>query len=71
MRIEETVKIAQMLENSGCAAIEVSCGTSEDGFYTLRGEKLPADASNGIYLQVRKYSRICKDNPKTCSQKQS
>lgn len=44
MRIEEAVKIAQMLEKSGCAAIEVSCGTSEDGLYTLRGEKLPASA---------------------------
>jgi 2,4-dienoyl-CoA reductase-like NADH-dependent reductase (Old Yellow Enzyme family) len=45
MRIEEAGKIAQMLEDSGCAAIEVSCGTVEDGFYTLRGEKLPADAA--------------------------
>lgn len=45
MRIEEAVKIAQMLEKSGCAAIEISCGTVEDGFYTIRGEKLPADAA--------------------------
>jgi 2,4-dienoyl-CoA reductase-like NADH-dependent reductase (Old Yellow Enzyme family) len=45
MRIEEAIKIAQMLENSGCAAIEVSCGTAEDGLYTIRGEKLPADAA--------------------------
>lgn len=44
MRVEEAVRIAQMLENSGCAAIEVSCGTAEDGLYTIRGEKLPAEA---------------------------
>ena len=45
MRIEEAVIIAQMLEESGCAAIEVSCGTVEDGLYTIRGEKLPAEAA--------------------------
>jgi 2,4-dienoyl-CoA reductase-like NADH-dependent reductase (Old Yellow Enzyme family) len=45
MRIEEAVRIAQMLEISGCAAIEVSCGVSEDGLYTMRGEQLPADAA--------------------------
>lgn len=45
MRIEEAVKIAQMLEDSGCAAIEVSCGTAEDGLYTMRGKKLPVEAA--------------------------
>jgi len=44
MRVEEAVLIAQMLEKSGCAAIEVSCGCVEDGLYTIRGEKLPAEA---------------------------
>lgn len=45
MRIEEAVKIAQILEKSGCAAIEVSCGTVEDGLYTMRGEKVPVEAA--------------------------
>ena len=45
MKIEEAVRIAQLLEKSGCAAIEVSCGVFEDGLYTMRGEKLPADAA--------------------------
>jgi 2,4-dienoyl-CoA reductase-like NADH-dependent reductase (Old Yellow Enzyme family) len=45
MRIEEAVRIAQLLEKSGCAAIEVSCGVFEDGLNTMRGEKLPADAA--------------------------
>jgi len=44
MKIEEAIQIAQMLEKSGCAAIEVSCGCFEDGLYTIRGEKLPAAA---------------------------
>jgi 2,4-dienoyl-CoA reductase-like NADH-dependent reductase (Old Yellow Enzyme family) len=43
MNTEEAVQIAKMLETSGCAAIEVSCGMIEDGFYTFRGEKLPID----------------------------
>ena len=44
MRVEEAVEIARLLEQSGCAAIEVSCGTAEDGFYMSRGEKTPIDA---------------------------
>ncbi|GBD93075.1 NADH oxidase [bacterium BMS3Abin05] len=45
MKIDEALRIAKMLEKSGCAAIEVSCGVVEDGLYTTRGEKLPADAA--------------------------
>jgi 2,4-dienoyl-CoA reductase-like NADH-dependent reductase (Old Yellow Enzyme family) len=44
MRVDEAVKIAQMLEACGCSAIEVSCGTGEDGFHMSRGEKLPMEA---------------------------
>ena len=44
MRVEEATLIAQMLEKSGCAAIEVSCGCFEDSLYTMRSEKLPAEA---------------------------
>lgn len=44
MRIAEAVLIAQMLEKSGCAAIEVSCGSVEDGLYMNRSEKLPIEA---------------------------
>jgi len=45
MRTGEAIQIVRMLEKSGCAAIEVSCGVVEDGLYTARGEKLPADAA--------------------------
>jgi 2,4-dienoyl-CoA reductase-like NADH-dependent reductase (Old Yellow Enzyme family) len=45
MRIEEAVKIAPLLEEAGCAAIEVSCGIAEDGFYSIRGENFPFEAA--------------------------
>ncbi len=38
MKIEEAVKIAKYLEQSGCDAIEVSCGIAEEGFITARGD---------------------------------
>lgn len=38
MKIEEAIKIAQLLEQSGCDAIEVSCGVAEEGFVTSRGD---------------------------------
>lgn len=38
MRIDEAVKIAKMLEENGCDAIEVSSGIIEDGFWFARGE---------------------------------
>lgn len=44
MRIDEAVLIAVMLEQSGCGAIEVSCGSFEDGFYPIRNEKMPLEA---------------------------
>lgn len=45
MTTGEAVLIAEMLVKSGCAAIEVSCGVFEDGLFTMRGEKLPAEAA--------------------------
>jgi 2,4-dienoyl-CoA reductase-like NADH-dependent reductase (Old Yellow Enzyme family) len=44
MRIEESVKIAKLLEQCGCSGIEVSCGVSEDWFYTTRAKKIPIEA---------------------------
>ena len=43
MRVKEAVEIARLLEKSGCAAIEVSCGTAEDGLYFMRTKELPID----------------------------
>lgn len=55
MRIDEAVRIAQMLENSGCAAIEVSCGVFEDGLLTVRSKELPVEA---IMAHTFKYKRL-------------
>lgn len=60
MRIEEAVKISQMLEASGCAAIEVSCGTAEDGLYTMRGENLPAEAAMEYVFKYKNIPRFVK-----------
>ncbi len=60
MRLEEAIVIAQMLERSGCAAIEVSCGTVEDGLYTIRGEKLPVEAAMAYMFKYKKLPRLVK-----------
>ena len=43
MRAEEAVRIARLLEASGCSAIEVSSGTIEEGLSIMRGTKLPVE----------------------------
>ena len=60
MRIEEAVVIARMLETSGCAAIEVSCGCVEDGLYTIRGEKLPVEAVVKYNFNFKNYPAFAK-----------
>ena len=44
MRIEEAVRTAKLLEETGFAAIEVSCGTIGDGFSTIRVPEIPNEA---------------------------
>ncbi len=44
MRPDEAAAVARLLEKSGCAAVEISCGVFEDGFSTIRGTKPPVDA---------------------------
>lgn len=55
MRVDEALRVARLLEESGCAAIEVSCGTTEDGMYMTRGPKLPIDA---IFAHTFKYKSL-------------
>lgn len=49
MTVEEAVKVARLLENEGCACIEVSSGVMADGLSTIRAPELPYDA---IYAYV-------------------
>jgi 2,4-dienoyl-CoA reductase-like NADH-dependent reductase (Old Yellow Enzyme family) len=44
MRPDEAVKVAKMLEASGCSAVEISSGTISEGLAIMRGPKVPIDA---------------------------
>lgn len=44
MNIESTIEICKILEKAGLDAIEVSCGTVEDGMNTMRSKNLPMEA---------------------------
>jgi 2,4-dienoyl-CoA reductase-like NADH-dependent reductase (Old Yellow Enzyme family) len=55
MRLEEAVKIARLLEQCGCCAIEVSCGVAEDGLYMSRGEHTPIDA---VFAYSAKFKKL-------------
>ena len=54
MRVEEAVKVARLMEEIGFAAIEVSCGTADDGFNTVRVPEVPNDA----LLKFSEYRKI-------------
>lgn len=56
MNIESSVEICKRLEKAGCDAIEVSCGTVQDGMNTMRSKLLPMDA-------VFKYREPCASFP--------
>lgn len=53
MRLDESVNIAKMLQHAGCDAIEVSCGGINDGFNTVRSNKLPIDAAFTLFPPFR------------------
>lgn len=57
MNITSSVEICKRLEKAGCDAIEVSCGTVQDGMNTMRSELMPMDA-------VFKYREPCASFPK-------
>ncbi len=60
MKINEAVLISKMLEKSGCAAIEVSCGVFEDGLSTIRGKKLPIEAIMEYNYKFKKLPKFIK-----------
>lgn len=57
MNIDSSVEICKRLEKAGCDAIEVSCGTVQDGMNTMRSELMPMDA-------VFRYREPCASFPK-------
>lgn len=56
MRLDESVRIAAMLEKAGCNAIEVSCGIFEDGLNTARGRSIPVDAAFAFLSPYKDFS---------------
>jgi 2,4-dienoyl-CoA reductase-like NADH-dependent reductase (Old Yellow Enzyme family) len=53
MRVEEAVKIARLLEEAGCSAIEVSCGALDDGAYSARNPKNPTEAMFAYHFKFK------------------
>lgn len=58
MRLDQALKIAGLLEESGCDAIEVSCGVPEDGGITARSPKLPLKAVIRYNFKYKKMPRF-------------
>jgi 2,4-dienoyl-CoA reductase-like NADH-dependent reductase (Old Yellow Enzyme family) len=56
IKIEQAVKIAKCLEQSGCDAIEVSCGINEEGFITSRGD-FPYDIAFKYNYKMKKFPK--------------
>lgn len=56
LNLDEAVLIANYLENSGCNAIEVSCGIAEEGFIASRG--------GFPFEMIAKYNHLMKKVPR-------
>lgn len=60
MNLEETIRILKILEKAGLDAVEVSCGSVEDGMNTMRSKLMPMDA-------VFRYREPCASFPEKFS----
>ena len=58
--LEEMIEGCQMLQESGCDAIEVSCGYGFKGFDTIRVPKIPVDAMLALLPNFKNYSSFKK-----------
>jgi len=56
----EIIKGCQILQESGCDAIEVSCGYGFKGFDTVRVPKIPAEAMLALLPNFKNYSPLKK-----------
>ncbi|NPV89169.1 MAG: NADH:flavin oxidoreductase [Firmicutes bacterium] len=59
MRVEEAVRVAQLLQQASFDAVEVSCG-SDDFFYTVRVPRVPVDAILEMDPRLRRASSLKK-----------
>jgi len=53
VKIEEGVRISELLQQAGIDALEVSCGGVDDGFNTVRSEKMPVEAITSLVPRFR------------------
>jgi len=58
--LEEIIEGCQMLQESGCDAIEVSCGYGFKDFDTIRVPKIPVDAMLALLPDFKNYSSFKK-----------
>jgi 2,4-dienoyl-CoA reductase-like NADH-dependent reductase (Old Yellow Enzyme family) len=54
MRIDESIKIARILERAGCSVIEVSCGGINDSISSVRSNKFPVKAALAFVSPFKK-----------------
>ncbi|MFZ5571800.1 MAG: NADH:flavin oxidoreductase [Thermodesulfobacteriota bacterium] len=53
LRVEEAGRIAVLLQEAGCDAVEVSCGMACDGFSTIRVAEIPSEAVLAFSFQYK------------------
>jgi 2,4-dienoyl-CoA reductase-like NADH-dependent reductase (Old Yellow Enzyme family) len=58
--VEETLKIASMLQDVGCDGIEVSCGVLDDGFSAIRVPELPVEPALKFSFRFKNQNYIVK-----------
>lgn len=60
IRIDESIKISQMLERAECSAIEVSCGGVTDSFPSVRSNEFPIKAALAFVPPFKKMPKPAK-----------
>lgn len=57
---EEGIRIAELMERAGVDAIEASCGSGDDGFYSMRVPKIPVEALLHFMPKLRNASALAR-----------
>jgi 2,4-dienoyl-CoA reductase-like NADH-dependent reductase (Old Yellow Enzyme family) len=60
MRPDEAVKVAMMLETSGCSAVEISSGTIAEGLSIMRGPRTPVKAALDVNFKFASVPKLLK-----------
>ncbi len=60
MSLDEACRIAELFQQAGIDAIEVSCGTFDDGFNSVRVPQIPVEGLLHLLPQIRDMSKVKK-----------